>query len=264
MSSAPIGVFDSGIGGLTVVAAIRRELPRESILYLGDTARVPYGTKSPDVVRRYALTCSRFLVEQGAKMVVVACNTASAHGLTALEEQLTVPVVGVIRPGAALAAERSPGGRIGVIGTEGTVASGAYQTALREVAPEAKVIAKPCPLFVPLAEEGMGTHAATRLIAEEYLSPLVHGGIDTLVLGCTHYPLLRETIQAVVGPRILIIDSATAVAREVKRVLEERGLASVEKTTRDRFYATDAGERFGRVGRAFLGDAIGEVRHVDL
>ncbi len=264
MSSAPIGVFDSGIGGLTVVAAIRRELPRESILYLGDTARVPYGTKSPDVVRRYALTCSRFLVEQGAKMVVVACNTASAHGLGALREQLGVPVVGVIEPGAALAAARSPGHRIGIIGTEGTVASGAYQAALRAVAPGAKVMAKPCPLFVPLAEEGMGSHPATRLIAEEYLSPLVHGGIDTLVLGCTHYPLRRETIQAVVGPGILIIDSATAVAHEVATVLQDRGLASAERTGRDRFYATDAGERFARVGKAFLGDVIGDVRHVDL
>ena len=263
-NDAPIGVFDSGIGGLTVVSAIRRELPSESLLYLGDTARVPYGTKSPDVVRRYALTCSRFLVTQGAKLVVVACNTASAHGLTAMQEQLAVPVVGVIEPGAELAAARSRRRRIGVIGTEGTVRSGSYQSALRSLAPDATVTAQPCPLFVPLAEEGMRDHPATRLIAEEYLLPLVGAGIDTLVLGCTHYPLLRDTIQRVVGPEIAIIDSATAVAHTVRDVLERRGLGATRRSRPDRFFATDAGERFGRVGTAFLGDTIGVVEHVDL
>lgn len=263
-NDAPIGVFDSGIGGLTVVSAIREELPCESLLYLGDTARVPYGTKSPDVVRRYALTCSRFLVEQGAKLVVVACNTATAHGLDAVQDRLAVPVIGVIRPGAEVAAARSHGRRIGIIGTEGTVKSGSYQAALRAVAPDAVVTAQPCPLFVPLAEEGMRDHPATRLIAEEYLRPLVAAGIDTLVLGCTHYPLLRATIQQVVGPDITIIDSATAVAHAVRDVLAERGLAATHKARPDRFFATDAGERFVRVGTAFLGDTIGHVEHVDL
>jgi glutamate racemase len=263
-NEAPIGVFDSGIGGLTVVAAIRRELPAESLLYLGDTARVPYGTKSSDVVRRYALTCSRFLVEQGAKMVVVACNTATAHGLPAMQEQLGIPVVGVIQPGAELAAARSRGRHIGVIGTEGTVASGSYQAALRSLAPDAQVVACACPLFVPLAEEGMGEHPATRLIALEYLRPLVEAKVDTLVLGCTHYPLLRATIQDVVGPDITIIDSATAVAHTVRDVLETSGLAASHRHGKDRFFATDAGERFKRVGRAFLGGTIDEVEHVDL
>jgi glutamate racemase len=264
MSSAPIGVFDSGIGGLTVVAAIHRALPHESILYLGDTARVPYGTKSPDVVRRYALTCSRFLVREGAKMVVVACNTATAHGLTAMQAELSVPVIGVIRPGAEVAAARSRARRIGVIGTEGTVASGSYQAALRVLKPDAEVFARSCPLFVPLAEEGMSDHPATRLIAEEYLQPLVRAGIDTLVLGCTHYPLLRATIQAVVGSTIDIVDSASAVAGAVAQALARGGLAAAPERRHDRFFATDAGERFLRVGRAFLGDAIPEVVHVDL
>lgn len=263
-STAPIGVFDSGIGGLTVVAALRRELPHEAVLYLGDTARVPYGTKSADVVRRYALTCSRFLVEQGAKTIVVACNTATAHGLTAIQEQFPLPVVGVIRPGADLAATRSRGRCIGVIGTEGTIDSGRYQAVLKQLAPDAQVFAQPCPLFVPLAEEGMGGHPATRLLAEDYLRPLLRAGIDTLVLGCTHYPLLAPVIRDVVGPDVEIIDSATAVARVVREVLAAHELSSPRKAHPDRFFATDAGERFARVGRAFLGGTIGDVLHVDL
>ena len=263
-STAPIGVFDSGIGGLTVVAALHRELPNESILYLGDTARVPYGTKSPDVVRRYALTCSRFLVAQGAKMVVVACNTASAHGIESMRSTLAVPVVGVIEPGAALAARHSQSGRIGVIGTEGTILSGSYQSAVRALRPEASVVAKPCPLFVPLAEEGLGEHPATRLIAQDYLVPLTREGIDTLVLGCTHYPLLAHVIESVLGPQIEVIDSATAVAGAVRDVLREHRLEATHKAEPDRFYATDVSQRFYRVGRAFLGEAIAEAHHVDL
>ncbi len=263
-SSAPIGVFDSGIGGLTVVAAIRRELPSETIVYLGDTARVPYGTKSPEVVRRYALRCSRLLVEQGAKMIVIACNTATAHGLDAMRRELRLPILGVIEPGAKLAATRTRGGRIGVIGTEGTITSGSYQQALARSAPHAQVVAQACPLFVPLAEEGLGEHPAARLIAEDYLRPLLQTHIDTLVLGCTHYPLLERTIRGVLGPEVDVVDSATAVASAVRAMLEEHEMISRRREGGDRFFATDTGPRFQRVGRAFLGDLISEVEVVDL
>lgn len=271
----PIGIFDSGVGGLTVVAAIRRELPHESLVYLGDTARVPYGSKSADVVRRYSLRCSRFLVEQGAKMVVVACNTASAHGLSAMQQELSVPVIGVIEPGAKLAVETSRGHRIGVIGTEGTVRSGSYQKAILARHPAANVSAQACPLFVPLAEEGLGEHPAARLLAEDYLRPLVHSGIDTLVLGCTHYPLLCSVIRRVVGDGIDIIDSASAVAKVVRDELTTRNLlgpggggddggSSGPGARRDRFFSTDTAQRFKQIGRAFLGAEIDDVQVIDL
>lgn len=262
--AAPIGVFDSGVGGLTVVAAIRSRLPSESVLYLGDTARVPYGTKSPEVIRRYALTCSSFLVAQGAKLVVVACNTATAHALEYVRAALEVPVVGVITPGATLAARTTKTGRIGVIGTEGTVRSGSYQRALTALAPEAELVTAACPLFVPLAEEGMARHPATVLIARDYLAPLITSAIDTLVLGCTHYPLLRDVITEVVGPGVQLVDSASAVAADVDRILAERALYASGARVQHRFVATDVSERFYRVGRAFLGADINDVEHVDL
>jgi glutamate racemase len=263
VSNAPIGIFDSGIGGLTVARAVRERLPNETLLYLGDTARLPYGTKSPEVVRRYTLTCARFLVDKGAKMVVIACNTATAHGLEALSG-LGVPVIGVIKPGAELAARRSRSGRIGVIGTEGAVQSGSYQAALAQLLPKGQVTARACPMFVPLAEEGLVAHAATKLLATDYLAPLVAERIDTLVLGCTHYPILVETIREVVGAGVEVIDSATAVAGAVHQVLEQHGLAARQKQAPDRFFATDVGQRFARVGRAFWGGAIDEVETVDL
>jgi glutamate racemase len=257
-------VFDSGIGGLTVLAAIRARLPNESLIYLGDTARVPYGTKSGDVVRRYASRCARFLVDGGAKMVVVACNTASAHALTSLRQELSVPVVGVIDPGAAVAARSTRSGRIGVIGTEGTISSQSYQRALAAAAPAAEVLALPCPLFVPLAEEGMVDHPATRLIAQEYLAPLAAAGIDTLVLGCTHYPLLAPLIRSLLGPTVGVIDSGTAVAEAVAEVLAEHQLAAAARRAPDRFFATDVSDRVRRVGSAFLGQSLVEVELVDL
>jgi glutamate racemase len=263
-NTAPIGVFDSGIGGLTVVSAIRRRLPQESLLYLGDTARVPYGTKSGDVVRRYAHNCARFLVEGGAKMVVVACNTASAHALASLRQTLAVPVIGVIEPGAEVAARTTRNGRIGVIGTEGTITSGSYQRALEQVSPKSRVLANPCPLFVPLAEEGMVDHPATRLIAEEYLAPLKAAGIDTLVLGCTHYPLLAPVIQRLMGPAVTVVDSSTAVASAVATALSASALASIGRTAPDRFFATDVSARVSRVGATFLGESLGEVQLIDL
>ncbi|MBC7794983.1 MAG: glutamate racemase [Clostridia bacterium] len=263
-NSAPIGVFDSGIGGLTVVTALTHELPAESLIYLGDTARVPYGTKSPDVIRRYALRCSQFLVEQGAKLVVIACNTASAAAADIVRKTLAMPVVGVIEPGAELAARTTKNGRVGVIGTESTIASGAYQLALAAINPALEVFAKSCPLFVPLAEEGYAEHAATRLLAEEYLRPLVADGIDTLVLGCTHYPLLSSVIAEVCGSGVAVINSAEAVARAVGAAVRSSGLETRVNNAGRKFYATDVSARVSRVGSAFLGSPIGTVELVDL
>jgi glutamate racemase len=260
----PIGVFDSGVGGLTVVAGIRARLPKESLLYLGDTARVPYGTKSPEVVRRYAINCTRFLVDQGAKFLVVACNTASAYAVDTVRETFDLPVVGVVEPGAEMAAEATRNGKVGIIGTEGTIASHSYQRALARLSPDTEVLAAACPLLVPLAEEGMIEHAATRMLAEEYLRPLLNQSIDTLVLGCTHYPLLRSLLQEVTGPEVRIIDSATAVARAVETSLVKHGLASSEHAIEDRFFATDVSQRVLRVGREFLGADLDDVGLVDL
>jgi glutamate racemase len=263
-NSQPIGIFDSGVGGLTVVAAVRAALPRESIVYLGDTARVPYGTRSADVVQRYASNCARFLQEQGAKLLVVACNTATAHALTHLQATLPIPVVGVIEPGARLAARTSSRGVIGVIGTEGTVASGSYQRALGALVPAARVLAVACPLLVPLAEEGLTHHPATALLAREYLAPLLDAGIDTLVLGCTHYPILRPLLQEVAGPGVHIIDSATAVAEAVAVALAAGELEAAGGPGAAHYYATDVTARLHRVGSAFLGAPMDVVQLVDI
>ncbi|HZR11339.1 MAG TPA: glutamate racemase, partial [Myxococcales bacterium] len=199
-ADAPIGVFDSGVGGLTVLRELTLRLPHESTIYLGDTARVPYGTRSGEVVTRYALMSARHLARQGIKLLVVACNTVSAHSLPALADALPIPVLGVIEPGAQLAAKTTQGGAIAVLGTPATIASGAYQSALGRLAPLAKVIARACPLFVPLAEEGWTEGEIPRLVAERYLSDLRRARVDTAVLGCTHYPLLARTIAEVLGP----------------------------------------------------------------
>jgi len=211
-SSAPIGVFDSGIGGLTVVHELIRQLPHESIVYFGDTARVPYGPKSPDTVRRYSREIAAYLTEQGVKAIVVACNTATAHALGTLRGELALPVVGVVEPGARAAVAATRTGRIGVIGTVGTIKSGAYERAICALSPTAQVVARACPLFVPLVEEGWVDHEATRLVAETYLEPLVKANVDTLVLGCTHYPLLKPLLRQVMGPDIRLIDSAEETA----------------------------------------------------
>jgi glutamate racemase len=218
-----IGVFDSGVGGLTVVAALRRRLPRESILYLGDTARLPYGSKSPATVTRYTRRNVDFLAQHGVKAVVVACNTASALALPELA--LPVPVWGVIEPGAERAAAAS-GGRVGVIATEATVRSDAYPRALRRLRPELVISSRACPLFVPLVEEGWHDDPITEQVASRYLAPLLAGGIDTLVLGCTHYPLLAPVLAKVAGPAVRLVDSAESVAEAVAAGLAERGLAA--------------------------------------
>ena len=223
---ASVAVFDSGVGGLTVVSALRRTLPHESIVYLGDTARVPYGGKSRETIERYSEEIARLLVGEGAKVVVVACNSASALALPRLREKLTVPVEGVIDPGvaAALAATRS--GHVAVIGTKATIGSGAYEKSLRAARPEIRVTSMACPLLVPLIEEGLLDDAVTDAVLERYLAPLRETDVDTLVLGCTHYPLLAPAIARVVGPRIALVDSAANCAAAVGRLLSARGLAA--------------------------------------
>jgi glutamate racemase len=261
----PIGVFDSGIGGLTVAHELFNILPNESILYFGDTARVPYGSKSPDTVLRYAREATAFLVDRGVKMVVVACNTATAHAYEELCDELPVPVVGVVEPGARTAARTSRTGRIGVVGTAGTIASGAYDYAVRRLVPDARVYAQPCPLFVPLIEEGWIAHAATRLVVEEYLKPLHDVDIDVLILGCTHYPLLSAVLKEVLGEDVLLVDSAHETALEVKERLRRGNLLRSEATPPvHSFAASDSPLRFREVGSRFLGNRIGDVERVDV
>ena len=256
-AAAPIGVFDSGIGGLTVARELMRQLPAESIIYFGDTARVPYGPKSPDTVRRYSREIANYLRERGVKALVVACNTATAHALTTLQAEEPIPVIGVVEPGARAAVAATRGGRIGVIGTVGTIRSTAYERAIRALRPDAQIIARPCPLFVPLVEEGWLEHEATRLVADEYLSEFAREHVDTLVLGCTHYPLLKPLIAEVLGPDVALIDSAEQTAAETRRVLEARGLlAPAGAAAVRRYVASDAPDQFLRMAERFLGAPI--------
>ncbi|MFZ3072982.1 MAG: glutamate racemase [Thermodesulfobacteriota bacterium] len=255
MSDKPIGIFDSGIGGLTVLKELVRVLPEENTVYLGDTARVPYGTKSADTVIRYSLEIAEFLTTFDIKALVVACNTASAYALEALKKKLSVPVIGVIEPGARMAAGETKNKKIGVIGTEGTIRSNAYPDAIKTVSPNISVFAKACPLFVPLAEEGWTDNEPARLTTEIYLGSLKKEGIDVLLLGCTHYPLLKNTISSVMGKDVSLIDSGCAVSIEVKRILLQEGtMRKGDSPPQRRFFVTDSPERFTTVGRRFLND----------
>jgi glutamate racemase len=256
----PIGVFDSGIGGLTVAHEIMRQLPRESIVYFGDTARVPYGPKSPDTVCRYSREIARFLRQQDVKAIVIACNTATAHALPALREELPIPVVGVVEPGARAAVRASAGGHIGVIGTAGTIRSGAYERAIRALDPDARITTRACPLFVPLVEEGWIDHAITQQIAREYLRPLIEERVRALVLGCTHYPLLKPMLCRELGGGVQLIDSAAETAAEIGRVLRERDIeATTGAEVKHRFIASDDPLQFLQLGQRFLGNAIDGV-----
>lgn len=261
--SLPIGVFDSGIGGLTVVRELRRTLPNESILYFGDTARLPYGPKSPRIVRRYAHEAADFLLSRGVKLMVVACNTATAHALDALRDVLPVPVVGVIEPGARVAADYTRSRRIGVLGTTGTVASGAYDRLLRTLVPDARIYAQPCPLFVPLVEEGFADHRATELIAVDYVRPLREVDVDVVILGCTHYPLLRPLLARLLGSSVRLVDSGAATARAVEGLLDGNGLRAPKANDGSGSFAvTDSPLRFREAGSRFVGDLIGAVEQV--
>lgn len=264
MPERAIGVFDSGVGGLTVFKEIMHQLPGEELVYLGDTARVPYGTKAPPTVLRYALEAASFLVERGVKMLVVACNTASSVALPALEERFSLPVIGVIEPGARRAAALTRNRRVGVIGTEATVKSGAYTRAIHAIDPDIEIFTAPCPLFVPLAEEGWAEHEVARLAAREYLAPLAGRDIDTLVLGCTHYPLLKNTLAAVLGEGVQLVDSAEETARTVAVRLGAGESFRKEVPRPHRFFVTDVPTRFERVGGAFLGTTLHGVEQVEL
>ena len=252
----PIGVFDSGIGGLTVMHALMDRLPHESMVYFGDTARVPYGPKSPATVVRFSFENVELLTRRGVKAVVVACNTATAHALPALRERFDLPIVGVVGPGARAAVQATRSGRVGVIGTWGTIGSRAYEKALLAIRPDLDVASRACPLFVPLAEEGMTDHPASRLIAAEYLAPFRDDGIDTLILGCTHYPLLKPVIAETLGPDVTLIDSAEETARETAALLADRGLARADGRPDYRYLVSDLPEQFLRVGQRFLGGRI--------
>ena len=267
----PIGVFDSGVGGLTVLRALRERLPGESFLYLGDTARLPYGTKSPGTVRRYAEQAAGMLIECGVRALVIACNTASSAAVEHLRRRFApVPVFGVIGPGAAAAVAASRHGQILVLATEGTVQGGAYERAIRARRSSALVVSVPCPLFVALAEEGWVEGAITEAVARRYLSPILdkHPGIDTLVLGCTHFPVLSGAIQAAAGATVRVVDSAATTAAAVVKALDRapaEGHLGVPQGE-IRFLATDAPQRFSRAGSICLGEVIapGAVELVDL
>ena len=271
MASTSIGVFDSGFGGLTVLKALLELIPGANYLYFGDTARLPYGSKSAETVAKYAVEAARFLNQQGAQMLVVACNTATALALGKITQSVSIPVVGVVEPGAQRAAAASMKRKAVVIGTEATVSSHAYLKALQNLGVEARE--KACPLFVPLAEEGWAVNEVARTIAESYLADL-RSKTDTLVLGCTHYPILRDIIQQTIGEEVELIDSGEATAAEVKTLLKEKGLARLTMPTGalerhlcddlDHFYVTDAAERFARVAKRFLGSKPSRLEAVEV
>lgn len=265
---APIGVFDSGVGGLTVAREIMRQLPDERIVYFGDTARVPYGSKSPDTIIRYARQIIRFLQTKGVKAIVVACNTASAFALDAVRPEFDLPIIGVVQPGAKVAAETTKNGNIGVIGTEGTIRSEIYSKTIHIHNNRARVIGKPCPLFVPLVEEGWLKDPVTREVAERYLTPFCESGIDTLILGCTHYPLLRSLIRNVVGESVQLVNPAYETARSLKRLLEKEklindGAAQVEQT-RYQFYVSDAAEKFTSFADSILPYDVKQTKQIQI
>ena len=261
--NAPIGVFDSGIGGLTVLKALTELLPSESFVYFGDTARVPYGSKSSPVVRQFALQDSLFLLKYDVKLIVVACNSASAVALDFLQQRLALPVIGVIKPGAQAAVETISNEPIGIIGTRATIISEAYQTILKELKPGVECIAKPCPLFVPLVEEEMISGEIADIVVEYYLQQLKTAGIGALILGCTHYPLLKPAISKFMGEGTVIIDSAFAAAKQVKEELTTRNLLNTEGKGTIRFFASDISPGFLHQSRLFFGGELPPVEKVE-
>jgi glutamate racemase len=258
----PLGIFDSGVGGLTVVGEILKTLPGKRIVYFGDTAHLPYGTKSPRTVIRLSLENSRFLIHQGVKIIVVACNTSSSIAMGSIRASVDVPVVGVVEPGVQAAIRRTKTGRIGIVGTTATVQSGAYQQSLLEKEPKLTVFGQPCPLFVPLVEEDWVSGSLVEGIVKKYLMPLLEQHIDTLILGCTHYPLLSKVLRTVVGDTVSLVDSAKETAREVARLAE--GIQLEHGTMMDhRFYLSDVVGNFADIARRFLGEPLEHVEFVD-
>ena len=263
--NAPIGVFDSGVGGLTVMREILRNLPKEKIIYFGDTARVPYGSKSKETVVRYSEQILRFLEKQQVKAIVIACNTASALALDSLEKETNLPIIGVVRPGARVAAATTKNGRIGVIATESTISSNLYPEYIRAVRPDITVFGKACPLFVSLVEEGWTDDPITEMVARRYLDELLEKDIDTLIMGCTHYPLLRTLLRRIVGDRVELINPAYETAIALKQMLEEMDLQRLETPPAEgqyRFYTSDAAERFNSFADSILPCTVADTKQI--
>ena len=265
---APIGVFDSGVGGLTVAREIMRQIPNEKIVYFGDTARVPYGSKSKETVTKYSRQIVRFLQTQNVKAIVVACNTASACALDTIEQEIDIPMIGVVKPGAKTAAEVTKNGKIGVIGTAATIQSQLYTTYIRQLNSQVQVIGKACPLFVPLVEEGLLEDPVTDEIAMRYLSELIDVGIDTLILGCTHYPLIRSTIGRTMGDQVTLVNPAYETAVELKQLLAKRGLLNDRQPelgeNKYRFFVSDAADKFKTFANSIIKYGILTAKTVNI
>jgi glutamate racemase len=267
-ADAPIGVFDSGVGGLTVAREIMRQIPNEKIIYFGDTARVPYGSKSQETVTRYSKQIVRFLQTFQVKTIVVACNTASAYALDELERETDIPIIGVVKPGAKTAAEVTQNGRIGVIATDATIGSQIYTKYIKELNKDVTIYGKACPLFVPLVEEGLWQDPVTDEIAKRYLTELIDIDIDTLILGCTHYPLIRSTVGRIMGDKVTLVNPAYETARELKEMLEQRGILNQEKpvlgTNQYQFYVSDSAEKFKRFANSIIKYGILSAKTINI
>lgn len=259
MKNRPIGIFDSGLGGLTVLKAVSALLPNENVIYFGDTAHVPYGSKSKKTVTAYSLEIAKFLTARDIKILVIACNTASAVAADVIRKHFPIPVVDVITPGSRLACETTKTGKIAVIGTEGTIRSGAYTKAVHKIKEGSVVIAKPCPLFVPLVEEGWWDEKITELTARKYLDEVKKSGADTLILGCTHYPVLKPVLNRVMGGSVTLVDSAESTARAVRDILHKKNLLRDRPNAKTAVYASDDPERFARLAANILGKPLKKV-----
>lgn len=268
LCDAPVGVFDSGVGGLTVAREIMRQIPNEKIIYFGDTARVPYGSKSKETITKFSRQIVHFLQEQQVKAIVVACNTASAYALDEIEKEIDAPIIGVVKPGAKVAVEATRNGRIGVIGTEGTIGSHIYATYINEINPDVTVLGKACPLFVPLVEEGLWQDPVTDEIATRYLSELIDSEIDTLILGCTHYPMIRSTVGKIVGEKVTLVNPAYETARELKELLTYENLLNEKKqelgSNRYRFYVSDMADKFQTFANSILKYGILSAKKINI
>lgn len=265
---APIGVFDSGVGGLTVAREIMRQIPNERIVYFGDTARVPYGSKSKETITRYSRQIIRFLKTEDVKAIVVACNTASAFALDTIEKELDIPIIGVVKPGATVAAKTTKNKRVGIIATEGTINSGIYSQYLKSIDKNIEVVGKACPLFVPLVEEGMLEDSVTTEMATRYLNYLKNENIDTLILGCTHYPLIRDIIGKIMGPEVNLVNPAYETAVELKALLKEHNIANVQEyesaSIMYKFYVSDAAEKFSRFANSIMPFDIKPAQQINI
>ncbi len=260
----PIGIFDSGIGGLTVVKELKKQLPNEQLIYFGDTARIPYGTKSKELIRQFAIEDAQFLMQFDIKLLIVACNTASSLAIDTLREHFPLPIVGVVKPGARAAAQKSKNKRIGVIGTPSTINSGAYAVEIRKQIKTEHIYSQACPLLVPLVEEGWLDGEITRLTLEKYLTNLINKNVDTLILGCTHYPLLKDSIEQVTQGKMTLVDSGLETAKTVKEIMLKENFANRDrKKDNDLYFVSDNPQKFQKIGSMFLGEKLSDVRRID-